>query len=189
MAEHDAHASFIKTPQQLIVVVLLAFVVPIFGIVMLVHLVTNRPHADPAALTPESVKARIQPLGKIEVGAAGPVGGVPRTGEEVTKTVCAACHATGAAGAPKIGDNAAWAPRIKSGMKDMLAEAIKGITVKGALVMPPRGGAGDLSDHEVALAIVYMANQSGGKLKEPAAPAPAKPAAKADAAKSDAPKK
>jgi len=58
MAEHDEHSSFIKTPQQLITVVLLAFVVPIFGIVMLVHLVTDRPHADPAALAPEAVAAR-----------------------------------------------------------------------------------------------------------------------------------
>ena len=70
MAEHDEHSSFIKTPQQLITVVLLAFVVPIFGIVMLVQLVIGKPHADPAALAPEAVAARLQPVGKVEFGAA-----------------------------------------------------------------------------------------------------------------------
>ncbi len=71
MAEHDEHSSFIKTPQQLITIVLLAFVVPIFGIVLLVQFVVDRPRADPSALTPEAVSARIQPVGKVEFGAAG----------------------------------------------------------------------------------------------------------------------
>jgi cytochrome c5 len=78
---------------------------------------------------------------------------------------CAACHMTGAAGAPKIGDKAAWAKRIGAGLDQMLKTAVAG---KGA--MPARGGAADLSDQELAGAIVHMANQSGGKLKEPAAP-------------------
>ena len=173
MAEHAEHSSFIKTPQQLIVVVLLAFLVPIFGVVMLVQLVVSRPHADPSALKPEAVAARIQPVGTVEIGAAGAAGGAPRTGEEVVKTVCLACHQAGVAGAPKIGDKAAWAPRIKEGLNKLLADAIKGITVKGAMVMPPRGGGADLSDFEVARAIVYMANQSGGSMKEPAEPKPA----------------
>jgi len=177
MAEHAEHSSFIKTPQQLIVVVLLAFLVPIVGVVMLVQLVTSRPHADPSALKPEAVAARIQPVGTIEVGAPAAAPGA-RTGEEIVKTVCGTCHVPGVAGAPKIGDKAAWAPRIKEGLNRLLAEAIKGITVKGAMVMPPKGGAADLSDNEVARAIVYMANQSGGSMKEPA-PSAAKPAAAA----------
>ena len=177
MAEHDEHSSFIKTPQQLIVIVLLAFVVPIVGIVLTVQLVVNRPHADPAALSAEAISARVQPVGKVEFGAADTAaGGAPRSGEEIVKNVCGACHLSGVAGAPKIGDKAAWAPKIKEGLNRLLAEAIKGITVKGAMVMPPRGGGADLSDSEVASAIVYMANQSGGGMKEPAAPA-AQPAA------------
>ena len=172
MIEHEEHSSFIKTPKQLITVVLLAFVVPITGIVMLVNLVVNRPHADPAALSPDAVAARIQPVGKVEFGAAAGAPGAPRSGEEIVKTVCGACHLTGAAGAPKVGDNAAWAARLKGGLNGMLANAIKGIKA-----MPPRGGGADLSDYELARAIVQMANQSGASLKEPAAPAPAKPAA------------
>jgi cytochrome c5 len=166
MSEQE-HSSFIKTPQQLIVVVLLAFLVPVFGIVMIVQLVANRPKADPAAMTPEAVAARIQPLGRVEFGEAGKAAGGPRTGEEIVKSVCAACHATGAAGAPRIGDKAAWAPLVKMGLDKMLAAAIK-----GQKAMPPRGGAADLSDLELARAIVHMANQSGASLKEPAEPAP-----------------
>jgi cytochrome c5 len=177
MSEQASHSSFIKTPQQLIVVVLLAFVVPIFAIVMLVQLVVNRPHVDPAALDPKAVAARIQPVGKIEFGEPG-AAGAARSGEEMVKTVCGACHLTGAAGAPKIGDKAAWGPRLKEGLAKLAAQAIKGITVKGAMVMPPKGGASEASDYEIARAIVFMANQSGGSLKEPSAPDPVKPEAK-----------
>ena len=173
MSEHDQHSSFIKSPQQLLTVVLLAFVVPIFGIVMLVQLVVNRPHADPAALKPEAVAARIAPLGKVEFAEpGGAAAGAPRSGEEIVKTVCATCHATGAAGAPKVGDKAAWGGLAKKGLSNILAAAVKGVKA-----MPPRGGGADLSDYELARAIVSMVNQSGGRLKEPAAPAPAKPAA------------
>ena len=170
MAEHDEHSSFIKTPQQLITVVVLAFLVPIFGIVMLVQLVVNKPHADPAALSPEAVSARIQPVGKLEFGAAGAAAGTARSGEEITKEVCAACHQAGVANAPKLGDKAAWAPRLKLGMNGLLQSVVKG---KGA--MAPRAGS-TLSDDELAKAVVFMANQAGGSLKEPAAKA--EPAAK-----------
>ena len=163
MAEHDEHSSFIKTPQQLITIVVLAFVVPIIGIVLTVQLVLNRTHADPAALTPEAVSARLQPIGKVEFGAAGAAGGALRSGEEIVKEVCAACHQAGVANAPKLGDKAAWAPRLKLGLDGMLQSVIKG---KGA--MAARAGT-SLSDQELASATVFMANQAGGRLKEPAA--------------------
>ncbi len=173
MAEHDEHSSFIKTPQQLITVVVLSFVVPILGIIMIVQLVLNKPKADPGALTPEAVAARIQPVGKVEFGAAGAAAGAgPRSGEEIVKTVCAACHVAGVANAPKIGDKAGWAASLKRGLPEMLKTVISG---KGA--MPPRAGAADATDLELTRAIIHMANQSGGNLKEPAE-APAKPAAK-----------
>ena len=169
MSEHDPHSTFIKTPQQLIKIVLLAFVVPIIGIVMLVQLVVQRPHADPAALSPEAVAARIAPVAKVEFGEPGAAaGGGPRGGAESVKTYCAACHETGAAGAPKIGDKAAWGAVAKKGLNGMLA-----IATKGVKAMPPRGGGADLSDYELARAIVFMVNQSGGSLKDPPAPKPA----------------
>ena len=177
--EHDPHSSFIKTPQQLIVVILLAFLVPITGIVLLVQLVISKPSADPNALTPEAVAARLQPVGHVEFAAAGGGGAGARSGEQVFKSVCTACHTAGVAGAPKVGDKTAWAPRIKLGLNGLLASATKG---KGS--MPPRGGDASLSDDELARAIVYMANESGAKFKEPAAPkaAPAAPKAAAAAA-------
>jgi cytochrome c5 len=171
---HDSHSSFIKTPKQLVITVVLAFVVPILGIILIVQLVTHRPGADPNALTPESVAARIQPVARVEFGEPQAAAGA-RSGDAIVKNTCGACHQAGVAGAPKIGDAQAWAPRLKDGLKGMLAIAIKG---KGA--MPPRGGDNSLTDDEVARAIVFMANQSGGKLKEPAAP---KQAAKPEPAK------
>ena len=167
VAAHDSHSSFIKTPQQLVVVIVASFVVPVIGIIMLVQLVTSERGADPNALTAESVAKRIQPVGHVEFGAAGGAAG-GKSGEEVVKTTCAACHQTGVAGAPKIGDKAAWAPRIKEGLNEMVKDAIKGI--RG---MPPKGGNPSLADDEVARAVVFMANQSGAKFKEPAPKAPA----------------
>jgi cytochrome c5 len=163
VSTHDQHTSFIKTPQQLIVVILLAFVVPIASIVLVVKLVLSQPSADPGALTPESVAARIQPVARVEFGAAAAPAGA-RKGEDIVKATCAACHQAGVANAPKIGDRASWAPRLQHGLKGMLENATKG---KGA--MPPRGGDASLTDAELTRAIIFMANQSGGQLKEPAA--------------------
>ena len=158
--EHDEHSSFIKTPKQLITIVLLAFVVPITGIVLLVQLVINRPGADPAALSADAVSARLQPVGKVEFAAAGAA--AAKSGEEIVKEVCGTCHVPGVANAPKIGDKAAWAPRLKQGLNGLLQSVLKG---KGA--MPARAGT-SFSDQELGSAIVFMANQAGGNLKEPA---------------------
>jgi cytochrome c5 len=167
MSTHDEHSSFIKTPQQLIVVVVLAFVVPIIGIVLIINLVLSKPSADPGALAPEAVAERLQPVGRVEFGAAAPTAATgPRSGEDVYNAVCTTCHQTGVAGAPKVGDTAAWAKLVKMPFANLLKDAINGIRA-----MPPRGGNPDLSDLEMARAVVYMANRSGGKFKEPAAPA------------------
>jgi cytochrome c5 len=173
VSEHDQHSSFIKTPQQLIVVILLAFIVPIIVIIMLVHLATSVPSADPGALEPQKVAARIQPVGRLEFGAPQAAPG-SRSGEAIVKTVCATCHQAGVANAPKLGDQAAWAPRIKQGLETLVQSVLKG---KGA--MPPKAGDASLTEAEAARAVVLMANQAGAKFKEPAAP---KEAAKAPAA-------
>jgi len=176
---HDEHSSFIKTPQQLLVVLFLSFAVPIIGIILLVGLVLGEHGVDPAALEPKVVAARIQPVGSVEViDADAPK--VVKSGDEVVKAVCGACHTTGAANAPKIGDKAGWGPRLKLGLDGLLKSSITG---KGA--MPPRGGVPDLSDTEIARAIVVMANQSGASFKEPAEP---KAAADAKAPAADAKK-
>jgi cytochrome c5 len=173
--EAHQHESPIKTPQQLIVVVVLAFLVPIVGILLLASFITGTRSVDPnsPAMSPEAVAARLKPVGEVAlVDPNAPK--VVKTGEEVVKAVCSACHATGAAGAPKIGDKAAWGPRIKEGLPELIKTAIKGENA-----MPPRGGSPDLSDLEITRAIVFMTNQSGASFKEPAAPAAAPPPAKA----------
>jgi cytochrome c5 len=167
MSEHDPqeHQSFIKTPKQLLAVVVLAFVVPIFVIAMLASLASKS--VDPATQTfsKDAIAKRLKPVGEVVVAAGGGAG-VMKTGQQVYEAVCAACHATGALNAPKVGDAAVWAPLLKEGHQHLTANAIKGIRQ-----MPPRGGNPDLTDVEVARAVAFMANQSGGKFSEPAAPA------------------
>ena len=176
---HDQHESFIKTPQQLVVVILLAFLVPIIGIILVVQLVLSRPGADPNALTPEAVNARIQPVARVELGAPSAAPG-SRAAADIVKNTCAACHQTGAANAPKLGNAGDWAPRIKTGVNAMVQSVIKG---KGA--MPPKAGDPSLTDNEIHNAVVLMANQAGGKFKEKPAAAPAKQQAAATPQKAD----
>lgn len=166
--EHiEEHSSPIKTPKQLVVTIVLSFVIPIAIIILLVNMVVsgNKTGAGSDTLTPEAVTKRIAPVAGFElVDANAPR--VFKTGEQVFAAVCTACHTAGVAGAPKMGDNAAWAPFIKAGYDTMLNVALHG---KGG--MPAKGGNPTLSDYEVARAVVYMANKSGASLPEPAAPA------------------
>lgn len=168
---HDLpHEGPIKTPKQLAAAVLASFVVPIIAIILLVNYVSTQPKegAGTAVLDAKAVAARIAPVGTVEVrDASNPA--TLKTGEQVYAAQCAACHTSGAAGAPKLGDGGAWAARLKTGYDTLWQSALKG---KGA--MGAQGG-GDYSDFEIGRAVVYMANQSGGKLAEPKAPeAPAK---------------
>jgi cytochrome c5 len=166
--EHiEEHSSPIKTPKQLVVTIVLSFVIPIAIIILLVNMVVTgtKVGAGSDTLTEEAVTKRIAPVaGFALVDANAPK--VFKTGEQVFAAVCTACHTAGIAGAPKMGDNAAWAPFIKSGYDTMLNVALHG---KGG--MPAKGGNPTLSDYEVARAVVYMANKSGASLPEPAAPA------------------
>jgi cytochrome c5 len=165
--ENDGpHEGPIKTPKQLILAVFWAFVVPIFGIILLVMYVTTetRPSAGSESRAPKSVAERIRPVGMVEVKDASDASSM-KTGEQVYAAQCTACHATGALNAPKLADAAAWGPRIKAGFDALVHSALAG---KGQ--MPPQGG-GDFSDFEIARAVVYMANQGGAKFPEPAAPA------------------
>ncbi len=166
--ESSEHESPIKTPQQLITLVVMAFVVPVIGIVLLVQLVIGGINTDSTGNTSEAVAERIRPVAQVSVSAGGGASGVAKTGEQVYQAVCTACHGTGVAGAPKFGDAAAWAKLVAEDQKKLVGDAMKGI--RG---MPAKGGNPDLSDYEFERAVVYMANKSGGKFKEPAAPKPA----------------
>jgi len=89
--------------------------------------------------------------------------GTERSGKAVVEAVCAACHASGANGAPKIGDRKAWRKRASQGLTGLTQHALKGMRE-----MPSHGGKLDLTDLEIGRAVAYMVNRSGGKWKEPA---------------------
>jgi cytochrome c5 len=174
-ANHTEHQSFIRTPKQLISAVAGFFLVIVIGIILLVVFVTNQhlTGAGSEGQNAAAVGARLRPVA--EEGFALKDVNAPKVlqnGQAVYTAVCAACHATGAAGAPKVGDNGAWGARIAQGYDTLLQHAVNGIRA-----MPAKGGNPDLDDVEVGRALVYMTNQSGAKFKEPEAPAaPAAPA-------------
>jgi len=171
--EHEAnHEGPIKTPKQLVGAVVASFVVPIVAIIMLANFVNfgSKEGAGSDGMGAEAVARRIQPIGSIQVKDASDASAL-KTGEQVYQAQCSACHAAGAAGAPKFGDEAAWSPRVKTGYDALLTSALKGKGNMGAQ------GGGDFSEFEIGRAVVFMANKGGGKLDEPKAPAAAASAA------------
>jgi cytochrome c5 len=144
----------------------LAFGVPLVVIILLTRYVEMARSGSKAGLDPQSVALRIQPVGQLHIKLASASGGY-QTGEQTYTTVCSACHGAGVLGAPKFGDEAAWAPRIKTGYDNLLHSALNG---KNS--MPARGGT-QLSDYEIALAMVYIANKGGAKFDPPKPPADA----------------
>ena len=162
----EDHTGPIKTPRQLLMAVFFSFVIPIFIIIGLVYYVTS--HDKPAAgatNVEKSLEERIQKVGAVEIRDANRE---MKTGDAVYIAQCSACHANGAAGAPKFGDKAAWAPRIKTGFDALWNSALKGKNAMGAQ------GGGDFEGFEIARAVVYLANASGAKFPEPVKPEAAK---------------
>jgi cytochrome c5 len=166
----DAHnESAIRTPKQLVAAVVGFFLVTVIGIILLVMYVTadKLTGAGSNSQAPEAVAARLSPVADAgftfkDVNAAK----VLQTGEAIYTSTCSACHGAGVAGAPKVGDAGSWAARIAQGYDTIVKHAIEGIRA-----MPAKGGNPDLDDVEVARAVVFMANQSGAKFKEPEVPA------------------
>jgi len=122
-------------------------------LIAIIYLLTNRTFnsaADSAKGNDES-DVRIQPVAKFELAKAeAPAASGPRDGATIYNSVCGACHNTGAAGAPKLDDKAAWAPRLGQGVDGLVKSVTNG---KGA--MPPKGGAA-LSDEEIKGVVDYV---------------------------------
>ncbi|HEV8645806.1 MAG TPA: c-type cytochrome [Burkholderiales bacterium] len=170
------HSSPIKTPKQLIVVIVLCFLVTVLGIVMIAVFVTGGLKVDPksSAMSEEAVARRLKPVGEVVIGEAGapvpataaksiattstaaakPAGGAA-DGKNTYDAACAMCHAAGVAGAPKTGDKAAWKPRIAQGKDVLYTNAIKGKNL-----MPPKGGAASVPDADIKAAVDYLISQS-----------------------------
>jgi cytochrome c5 len=113
----------------------------------------------------EAVLSRIAPVARVQFAdaPAGPaVAKSNRSGEELYKAVCSACHAAGVAGSPKFANATDWAPRIAKGLDGLMTSAVNG-TAKG---MPPKGGS-DANVVELTRAVAYMANKAGANFKAP----------------------
>jgi cytochrome c5 len=110
------------------------------------------------------IEENIRPVGQVNVGsvpasapaAAGAAAAAPRSGDEVYNSACAACHASGVAGAPKFGDQGAWGARASKGVDALLSSVINGLNA-----MPPKGTCATCSDAELKAAIEHMLSQSG----------------------------
>jgi len=172
-ATHEAaHTGPIKNPQQLLMTVIFAFVLPVFAIIGLVFFVASGERPEDSSIDPElAIARRLQKIGTVEIGEPVDPNRPLRTGEEVYKAQCSACHATGTAGAPLFGNAQAWAERLPSGFAALVQSSLGG---KGA--MAPQGG-GEFNDTEIARGVAYMANAAGGSFEEPPDPREAEGAA------------
>ncbi len=159
----EEHETFIKTPKQLVIAIVLAFVVPILLIALLVSYVgqTERTGAGADAMSEQSIAERIRPVGNYQLADSGGTAKKVHSGEEVYAAQCAACHAAGVAGAPKMGDKDAWSTRIATGFSALLTAALNG---KGKMAAQ-KGG--QFTDLEIARAVAHMANSAGGEFAEP----------------------
>ena len=163
MAEHPEESSGpIKTPKQLVVVV----VISLFLLVAIPALISQLATSGNSGgdLSEEAIARRIQPMAQVALATTAGGEKAAQGSEAIYKATCAACHDSGVANAPKLGDKGAWAARIGVGLEKLAASGIKG---KGA--MPPKGGA-DLSDADFTRVVAWLANKSGASFKEPAAP-------------------
>ncbi|MDA9719197.1 c-type cytochrome [Betaproteobacteria bacterium] len=160
----------IKTPKQLAYAIIAAFLIPIAVIVLLTQYVGNLKNPSNAsdAYTEEKILERIAPIGSIRTEPVladlsanekdANITKVALSGEEVYANRCAACHEAGVLNAPKIGDTAAWAPRISLGLDTLLYSVLNG---KGAMASQK----GPLNtDEELKSAVIYLTNKSGGSL-------------------------
>lgn len=161
MSQHNNEQSV--STSQVFVSTMKTFVLPVVVVLGLIAYLaaSSRPDLVKSSNEPEAVAARIQKVGFVDIKDANRAA---RSGEDVFKAQCSACHATGAAGAPKFGDAGAWGARISKGYDALLTSALKG---KGN--MGPQGG-GDFEDFEIGRGVAYMANAAGAKFAEPKKP-------------------
>ena len=165
-------------PVKLAIGVAVGAIALVVGIILLAQFAIgaygSRSMKDDPAMSPDAVRKRLAPVAIFEIdanAAASAASAAPATavaavipppatkgaeasggGKSTYDSICSPCHGSGVAGAPKFGDKAAWASRLKAGKESLYATALKG---KGA--MPPKGGNPSLGDADVKAAVDYMA--------------------------------
>ena len=167
-------------PGKVAVGVLVGFIALVIGIVLLAELALNvyadRSRKNDPAMSDAAIEKRIAPVAKLvvdpnapaptppaqpanvaQVSVPAPAAGGAAAGADAGKAtfeqVCTACHTAGVLGAPKFGDKAAWAPRIKQGKDTLYNHALHGFNA-----MPAKGGNASLPDADVKAAVDYMVN-------------------------------
>ncbi len=134
------------------------------GAILIITFATSKSDSgdvEPAKVVEkEPVEENVQPVAKVAVADSKTAQSNSLiSGEKISQANCIMCHGSGLMNAPKIGDAGQWEPRIAQGKDKLIAHAINGIKM-----MPAKGGNASLSDEEVAAAVIWMANQSGGNL-------------------------
>jgi cytochrome c5 len=170
VSKHDSH---FFNMFSLVLGILVGISVLLFAFAKYVGNETQAQHVKVDPLTRKAVEERTAPFGRtaiagqdnaaleiqegtVETAAAA---ALPTTGEGLYNLACIACHGAGIAGAPKIGDKAAWGPRLAKGMPTLYQHALEGFQGQTGL-MPPKGGRIDLADDLIRLGVDYMAEQS-----------------------------
>jgi cytochrome c5 len=156
---------------MLVLGILIGIAVLLYVLARIISSQTQEKHVltDPAYQA--TVAERIAPVAKVAIAgkdnsalapAPAPAAAAPAAelaGEEVFHMACMACHGAGVAGAPKMGDKAAWGPRIAKGVETLHKHALEGFQ-GGSGFMPPKGGRADLADKSILNAVDYMVSQS-----------------------------
>lgn len=157
-----------KSHGSALVTLLGAIVIVIAALYFLVRLASSGFYSDVSESTPSATETRIMPSGRLVMGDGTEPG--QRTGEQVFNKICIQCHAADSniAYAPKITHNDQWTSRIAKGFDTLVKHAVEGFNGPEGGIMPAKGGAMDLTNDEVARAVAYMVNQSGGNATEPA---------------------
>lgn len=157
MSEHD------KAVVKSFTGILSVLIVIAIGFYFVADIVTSdKDDVGPNPRMEARILENIKPVGEVNVGdvpaaAAAPVAAAgPRSGKDIFNSTCMACHGTGVAGAPKVGDKAAWSPRAAKGIDGLLKSATNGLNA-----MPPKGTCGACSDEELKGAIEYMLKETG----------------------------
>lgn len=162
--KHDQH--FYDT-FMLVLGILAAFAIAMYWLAGSIAEATPGAYEKGSATEEQLIDQRLAPIGDVQISGdastqmaatapvSGAAAGVPKAGKEIWGGTCSACHQAGLLGAPKIGDKAAWAPRIAKGMDVLKQHALHGFNQ-----MPAHGGNSALTDDDVVKALEYMVGQS-----------------------------
>jgi cytochrome c5 len=166
----DSHDRTFFDTFMLVLGILLGVTIGLIIIARIIAANTSLAHKAEDPMFVQQLESRIRPVAQVAVAGqdnsalapaapagapAAAVAAADLTGEQVYNQACVACHGAGVAGAPKLGDKAAWAPRIAQGLDTLHTHALQGFQGKAGF-MPPKGGRTDLSDQSVMNGVDYI---------------------------------